>query len=318
MDPREGVIVVVDANRNKGNLEALEWALKHVVRPRDAIVVLGVLYDLAGKHNNNSCFPLNMGITISGIWERLEFSLSGHGGEVRPRQLGQEIQRKRDQYQICIQPFHRQCRKNQVKLEIKLAAGYCPAKITVDEAQNNSNTRWIVLDSHLKKHKDYIYEHVGCSLAIMKSKDLATLMSLKAPPPPPPPPPPQNSNSPPSWQPLSWRIGFPRPFDLSEVEDMTNGFSDESLIGDLNNVRIYLGILQETPVILKSFLENDERYWSTLMILIRIRHRNIMNLVGYCCNGASRFILTDYACFGSVEANLIGNVHCDRCMSIYI
>ncbi|KAK3184830.1 hypothetical protein Dsin_032116 [Dipteronia sinensis] len=143
--PREGVIVVVDANRNKGNMEALEWALKHVVRPRDAIVVLGVLYDLAGK-NNNSCFPLNMGITISGIWERLEFSLSGHGGEVRPRQLGQEIQRKRDQYQICIQPFYRQCRRNQVKLEVKLAAGYCPAKITVDEAQNNANTRWIVLD----------------------------------------------------------------------------------------------------------------------------------------------------------------------------
>ncbi|KAK3184833.1 hypothetical protein Dsin_032119 [Dipteronia sinensis] len=143
----------------------------------------------------------------------------------------------------------------------------------------------------------------------MKSKDLATLMSLKAPPPPPP----RNSNSSyndetpqtPSWQPLSWRIGFPRPFDLSEVEDMTNGFSDQSLIGDLDNVRIYLGILQETPVILKSFPENDERYWSMLMILSRIRHRNIMNFVGYCCNGASRFVLTDYPCFGSVEANLL-------------
>ncbi|KAL5787422.1 hypothetical protein ACOSP7_004371 [Xanthoceras sorbifolium] len=346
ISPREVVIVVVDANRDKGNMEALDWALKHVVRPRDSIVVLGVLYDLGKKNYSSSCFPLNMGITISGIWERLEFSLSGQG-EVRPRELGQQIQRKKEQYQISTQPFYRQCRRNEVKLEVKLAAGYCPAKITINEAKTNSNTRWIVLDSHLKKHKDYIYENVGCRVAIMKEKDTATLMSLK--------PPPLNSNSSsyynhqtiiitandhqvsandpplenlqtttddpteaeaedsgpeqipesPSWCPLSWRVGFPRAFDLSELEDMTNEFSDNSLIGDWENVTIFLGHYQETPVILKSFQENDERYWSMLMILSRIRHRNIKNLIGYCCTGASRFLLTDYPYFGSVEANLL-------------
>lgn len=62
---REGVIVVMDANRNKSNVDALEWALKNVVRPRDAVVVLGVLYDIGRK--NFSCFPLNRGISISGI-----------------------------------------------------------------------------------------------------------------------------------------------------------------------------------------------------------------------------------------------------------
>lgn len=33
----------------------------------------------------------------------------------------------------------------QVKLEVKLAAGFDAKKITIEEAQN-SNTRWIVLD----------------------------------------------------------------------------------------------------------------------------------------------------------------------------
>lgn len=62
---REAVIVVMDANRNKSNVDALEWALNNVVRPRDAVVVLGVLYDIGRK--NFSCFRLNMGISISGI-----------------------------------------------------------------------------------------------------------------------------------------------------------------------------------------------------------------------------------------------------------
>ncbi|KAL9451442.1 hypothetical protein AB3S75_013080 [Citrus x aurantiifolia] len=331
---REGVIVVMDANRNKSNVDALEWALKNVVRPRDAVVVLGVLYDIGRK--NFSCFPLNRGISISGIWERLEFS-SGQG-EVNPRELGEEIEKKREQYQITLQPFHRQCKKNEVKLEVKLAAGYSPARVTVKEAQN-SNTRWIVLDSHLKKHKVYIYGHVGCNVAVMKGKNFATLMPSNAPrtehsvyqnpktrteiinigvssnnesqnpnyftlqenqpssasaPTPPSP----------CWFPLSWRTGYPRAFTLNEVEEITNELSDEHMIEYIDDRKIYHGIFQEIPVIISSFSENDERFWSMLMILSRVRHCNIVNLVGYCCSGANRFLLTDYPCMATLEINL--------------
>ncbi|ESR45110.1 hypothetical protein CICLE_v10003174mg [Citrus x clementina] len=333
---REGVIVVMDANRNKSNVDALEWALKNVVRPRDAVVVLGVLYDIGRK--NFSCFPLNRGISISGIWERLEFS-SGQG-EVNPRELGEEIEKKREQYQITLQPFHRQCKKNEVKLEVKLAAGYSPARVTVKEAQN-SNTRWIVLDSHLKKHKVYIYGHVGCNVAVMKGKNFATLMPSNAPrtehsvyqnpktrteiinigvssnnesqnpnyftlqenqpssasaPTPPSP----------CWFPLSWRTGYPRAFTLNEVEEITNELSDEHMIEYVDDRKIYHGIFQEIPVIISSFSENDERFWSMLMILSRVRHCNIVNLVGYCCSGANRFLLTDYPCMATLEINLKG------------
>lgn len=44
--------------------------------------------------------------------EKLEFS-SGHG-EVNPRELSEEIERKRQQYQRSVQPFNRQCKKNEV------------------------------------------------------------------------------------------------------------------------------------------------------------------------------------------------------------
>lgn len=65
--PREAVIVAVDADRTKGTVEAVEWALKHVVRPRDIVLVLGVFNDQLAK--KNSCFPfkLLMSIVTSGI-----------------------------------------------------------------------------------------------------------------------------------------------------------------------------------------------------------------------------------------------------------
>lgn len=106
-----------------------------------------------------------LGMPFSG--ERLELS----GSEVDPKELEVEIEKKRELYQSSLQPLYRQCRKNevspvlllkvfqghsntckcakffhvQVKLEVKLAAGFDAKKITIEEAQN-SNTRWIVLD----------------------------------------------------------------------------------------------------------------------------------------------------------------------------
>lgn len=62
----EGVIVVVDANRNKKNVDALDWVVNHFVRPGDKVLLLGVLQDFGKK--NYSCFPL---ISISGICKLL-------------------------------------------------------------------------------------------------------------------------------------------------------------------------------------------------------------------------------------------------------
>ncbi|OMP01546.1 hypothetical protein COLO4_11790 [Corchorus olitorius] len=322
---RESVIVVMDANRNKGMVDAVDWALKHVVRPKDAVIVVGVLRDIGKK--TPSCFP--MGISISGIWEKLEFS-SGHA-EVDPRELGEEIERVREQYQANLQPFYRQCKRNEVKLEVKLAAGLCPGEVTLKEAQN-SNVRWIVLDSHLKKHKMIIYGHVSCNVAVMKGKDVATLMPSRAPKTDPSAarceqgddrtgpndqtfndqknrdpntveegdltPLPQGS----CWYSLQWSADFPREFSLSEIEVITNDFAD--MLTEEENLKLYEGLFQNTPVVVTSF-EDDERFWSILTILSRVRHRNIRNIIGYCCTGTNRLIISDYPFLGNVELNLL-------------
>lgn len=58
---REAVIVAVDANRSKGSVEAVEWALSHLVRPGDILLVLGVLLDdHLGNPKKHSCFPFKL------------------------------------------------------------------------------------------------------------------------------------------------------------------------------------------------------------------------------------------------------------------
>lgn len=66
----ENVIVVIDGNRGKGSLDALDWAIKYIVGPNDTVVVLGVLPEI-GKKPAPSCLPFHLGVGTSGICKLL-------------------------------------------------------------------------------------------------------------------------------------------------------------------------------------------------------------------------------------------------------
>ncbi|KAM2068163.1 hypothetical protein ACFX1T_044401 [Malus domestica] len=330
---REAVIVAVDANRTKGSVEAVEWALKHIVKPGDTFLVLGFFTDHHAK--KNSCFPFKLltGLRASGIWERSVFI---DHEEVHPVDLEEEIQRKKGQYRTSLQPIYNHCSKNKVRLVFKLAAGFCPATLAIKESQK-LNTRWIVLDSHFKKSKVHLRGHVTCNIAVVKEKDFASLMlsndtqpaeiCLSNPEPnydsaapeehpweehrkdfsayelrnkSAPAPYPQN----PCCYPLSWRSGFPRAFSYNELEVITNGFADDNITGVVDDITVHQGLLQETPVLVKSLQKTRKGFWSILQILSRVSHRNISNLVGYCSTGVSPFLLYDFPCLGTVDVNL--------------
>ncbi|XP_075666558.1 uncharacterized protein LOC142636278 [Castanea sativa] len=152
------------------------------------------------------------------------------------------------QYQSDLQPFYQLCKVNEVKLEVQFAAGFRPCQLAVEEAQK-SNGRWVVLDSHFKKFKEDIRGHINCNLAVVKGKDIAAIMTSTAV---------QNENfetlpleeeSPallsdpesPCWYPLSWRSGFPRAFDHSELKVITNGFDDYNIFREEDGMKVYHG-----------------------------------------------------------------------------
>ncbi|GMP39255.1 hypothetical protein CsSME_00010166 [Camellia sinensis var. sinensis] len=358
MAPAESVVVVMDANHRKVSVEAVDWAIKHIVRPRDTVVVLGVLSEKDGSEDCRYKLGENveengededlwrcgwrqmhcLGLHISrkmmkriALMKLVRIEFSGHG-EMNRTELEEEIEKKREEFHSTFQPFYRRCKKNEVKLEVILAAGYDPCEKTIEQAQNY-NTQWIVLDSHLKKHKAYIHGRVTCNIAVFKGKDVATLISSRTPeyktddksvanvgviakeddelqhevlnPPeksfiPAPTTPPS-----PCWYPLSWRTGFPRAFSISELGEITNGFADSNIVVEEHEKKVYKGIYQETRVLIKLFSASDDQFWSLLKILSRVRHRNILNLVGYCCTDASLYLLCDYPCNGTVETNLL-------------
>ncbi|KAE8037811.1 hypothetical protein FH972_010367 [Carpinus fangiana] len=53
-------------------------------------------------------------------------------------------------------------------------------------------------------------------------------------------PPPKTT---PCWYPLSWRSGFPRAFDQSELEVITGSFADGNVVVKVEGMKIYQGIL---------------------------------------------------------------------------
>ncbi|KAK7839545.1 proline-rich receptor-like protein kinase perk12 [Quercus suber] len=78
-------------------------------------------------------------------------------------------------------------------------------------------------------------------------------------------------------------------------------------------MKVYHGFLQDIPVLVKCFLKTDERFWSTLKILSRVRHRHIRNIFGYCCADDSVFLLCDCSCMDTVEVNL----QCDDLAKVF-
>ncbi|KAL7582561.1 hypothetical protein Lser_V15G46140 [Lactuca serriola] len=317
----ENVIVVLDGNRGKGSLDALDWAIKYIVGPNDTVVVLGVLPEI-GKKPAPSCLPFHLGVGTSGIWIKLEFSHN----EMTPSELQQAIGRKKREYQKFLQPYYHHCKQREVKLDIRLAAGYESKKLAVEEAEK-LDPRWIVLDGYLKKDKEYIHKNVDCHVALLKEKGVATLIPSKTTGPECEewqtvcrkiddqaftdddfveelPNSPKQTPLTPSSYPLSWRTGFPRAFSLGEIEEITNDFQNVTL-KDQNRI-IYTGVYGENQVIVMCFRADDHSA-SLLKIVSRVRHRNILNLVGYCWIGGSIFLLCDCP-EGSLEACLL----CDK------
>lgn len=193
--------------------------------------------------------------------------------------------------------------------------------------------------SQLKKEKVYIYGHVACNVAIMKKKGIATLMPSRYPeegrqywresqrndgesctvsvseqlqdecveasqikrirrPPTP---------DCPCWDQLAWKSGFPRCFSITELEEMTSGFSNKNVIIKKERLIIYEGILLETPVLINCYLGAEDCFWVRLELLSWIRHQNVLNIVGYCYSTYSMFFIYDCPCSGTLEMNLKGN-----------
>ncbi|KAG2705636.1 hypothetical protein I3760_05G064700 [Carya illinoinensis] len=108
-------------------------------------------------------------------------------------------------------------------------------------------------------------------------------------------------------------IGWGRWYSLKELEMATHGFAVENVIGEGGYGIVYRGILQDGSVVaVKNLLNNkgqaEKEFKVEVEAIGKVRHKNLVGLIGYCAEGAQRMLVYEYVDNGNLEQWLHGDV----------
>ncbi|KAL5570648.1 hypothetical protein UlMin_027223 [Ulmus minor] len=92
-------------------------------------------------------------------------------------------------------------------------------------------------------------------------------------------------------------LGWGRWYTLRELEAATNGLYPKNVIGEGGYGIVYSGILGDgTKVAVKNLLNNrgqaEREFKVEVEVIRRVRHKNLVRLLGYCVKGAYSLFLT--------------------------
>ncbi|KAK6116275.1 hypothetical protein DH2020_049997 [Rehmannia glutinosa] len=97
-------------------------------------------------------------------------------------------------------------------------------------------------------------------------------------------------------------LGWGHWYTLRELEEATNGFADENVIGEGGYGIVYHGVFEDNSrVAVKNLLNNrgqaEREFKVEVEAIGRVRHKNLVRLLGYCAEGAHRYpLLQDRLC----------------------
>lgn len=108
-------------------------------------------------------------------------------------------------------------------------------------------------------------------------------------------------------------LGWGRWYTLRELEAATNGLIEENVIGEGGYGIVYSGVLTDgTKIAVKNLLNNrgqaEKEFKVEVEAIGRVRHKNLVRLLGYCVEGAYRMLVYEYVDNGNLEQWLHGDV----------
>ncbi|KAI3449208.1 hypothetical protein Pfo_005873 [Paulownia fortunei] len=108
-------------------------------------------------------------------------------------------------------------------------------------------------------------------------------------------------------------LGWGRWYTLRELEAASNGLSDENVIGEGGYGIVYYGVLADnTRIAIKNLLNNrgqaEKEFKVEVEAIGRVRHKNLVRLLGYCVEGAYRMLVYEYVDNGNLDQWLHGDV----------
>lgn len=110
-------------------------------------------------------------------------------------------------------------------------------------------------------------------------------------------------------------IGWGRWYSLKELEAATRGFSEENVVGEGGYGVVYRGALPDGSVVAVKNLLNDKdkgqaekEFRVEVEAIGKVRHKNLVGLVGYCADGFQRMLVYEFIDNGNLEQWLHGDV----------
>ncbi|CAI0442801.1 unnamed protein product [Linum tenue] len=110
-------------------------------------------------------------------------------------------------------------------------------------------------------------------------------------------------------------VGEAQVFRLSELKDATHGFKEFNELGRGSFGFVYKAVLSDgRHVVVKRanaatiIHTNNREFESELEILCRLRHSNIVNLLGYCAEMGERLLVYEYIPHGTLHDHLHGEL----------
>ncbi|KAJ0892926.1 putative protein kinase RLK-Pelle-PERK-2 family [Helianthus annuus] len=98
-------------------------------------------------------------------------------------------------------------------------------------------------------------------------------------------------------------------FGYAEIQEATNFFSADNLLGEGGYGLVYKGQLKDGQIIAakvrkQASTQGFEEFHSEVYVLGFARHRNIVMLLGYCCKEDTNILVYEYICNQSLEWHL--------------
>ncbi|CAK9209360.1 unnamed protein product [Sphagnum troendelagicum] len=95
-------------------------------------------------------------------------------------------------------------------------------------------------------------------------------------------------------------VGGPRKFSYKQLSTATKSFSPNEMLGRGGFGCVYKGVLRDTRalVAVKKIAENSQQggreFFAEVSIISRVRHRNLVQLQGWCCERSHLMLVYDY------------------------
>lgn len=109
--------------------------------------------------------------------------------------------------------------------------------------------------------------------------------------------------------------GLPQVFRLSELKDATNGFKEFNELGRGSYGFVYKAALADGRIVAVKRANaatiihtNNRDFEMELEILCKIRHVNIVNLLGYCAEMGERLLVYEYMSHGTLSDHIHGGL----------